>query len=201
MRPDGSITHWIFEIKDGNPAAAQALWERYFQRLVRLARKELNHSDRRVSDEEDVVVNVFDSFCRKAEEGKFPNLSDRHGLWRLLVRMTARKAIDQKRTQSRLCRGGGKLRGESAIPGAEENEMAIAAVIGEEPTPEFISCMREQIGKILAILDSDELAELAKAKMEGFTNNELAKKYECSERTIERRLKLIRAKCEREGFD
>ena len=33
----GSITHWLGALKAGDLAAAQPLWERYFQRLVRLA--------------------------------------------------------------------------------------------------------------------------------------------------------------------
>ena len=33
----GSITHWIGALKAGDLAAAQPLWEHYFQRLVRLA--------------------------------------------------------------------------------------------------------------------------------------------------------------------
>ncbi len=89
MSSDGSVTHWIDEIKGGNRDAAQGLWERYFARLVRLARLQISEKNRRVSDEEDVALSVFETFCRAAEDGRFPNLSDRDSLWRLLVRMTA----------------------------------------------------------------------------------------------------------------
>src|SRR5256885_450440 len=34
----GSVTHWIGELKDGDPAAAGHLWDRYYAVLVRLAR-------------------------------------------------------------------------------------------------------------------------------------------------------------------
>jgi hypothetical protein len=33
----GSVTHWIGALKAGDKEAAQPLWERYFDRLVRLA--------------------------------------------------------------------------------------------------------------------------------------------------------------------
>ena len=35
---DGSITGWIAGVKAGDVAAAQPLWERYFARMVELAR-------------------------------------------------------------------------------------------------------------------------------------------------------------------
>jgi hypothetical protein len=38
MSSVGSVTHWIGLAKAGDSAAAQPLWERYFQRLVGLAR-------------------------------------------------------------------------------------------------------------------------------------------------------------------
>ena len=33
-----SVTRWIDLLKAGDPAAAQPLWQRYFEQLVRLAR-------------------------------------------------------------------------------------------------------------------------------------------------------------------
>jgi len=71
---EGSVTHWIGQLKAGNSAAAQPLWERYFQQLVYLARKKLQGSPRRASDEEDVALSAFASFCRAAENTASPPL-------------------------------------------------------------------------------------------------------------------------------
>src|SRR5215470_13386684 len=86
----GSITYWIGKLKDGDPAAAQKLWEGYFQRLVDLARIRLQAAPRRAADEEDVALSAFHSFCRGAGQGRFPRLGDRDDLWQLLVLLTAR---------------------------------------------------------------------------------------------------------------
>src|SRR5262249_38481019 len=115
MSSDGSVTHWIGQLQAGNPATAQPLWERYFQQLVRLARKKLQGSPRRAADEEDVALSAFDSFCRAAEAHRFPNLADRDDLWRLLVVLTARKALHQSRDECRLKRGGGHVLDENAL--------------------------------------------------------------------------------------
>ncbi len=197
MNSSGSVTHWIHEIKSGNSDAAQQLWERYFARLVRLARGELAGSNRRVADEEDVALSVFDTFCRAAENGRFPNLADRDSLWRLLVRMAAHKAIDQQRHEVRQRRGGGNVRGESALgrPGELDDPPAIAQVLGDSPTPEFSAMMTEQVQLLMKVLGDNQLRELALGKMEGYTNAEMAQRLGCSPRTVERRLKLIRVKC------
>src|SRR4051794_14182513 len=92
--PDqGSVTLWVDGLKGGAAnAAAQPLWERYFDRLVHLARAGLRRNARGPADEEDVALSAFDSFCRGAAEGRFPRLEGRDDLWRLLVTITARKA-------------------------------------------------------------------------------------------------------------
>ena len=46
---------------------------------------------RRAADEEDVALSAFDSFCRGAEQGRFPQLDGRDDLWHLLVVITVRK--------------------------------------------------------------------------------------------------------------
>ena len=89
-----SVTVWLEQIKQGNDEAARRLWERYFPDLVKLARKRLAGTPRRMEDEEDVAPSALDSFCRAADAGRFPHLNDREGLWRLLASITQRKAID-----------------------------------------------------------------------------------------------------------
>ena len=101
MSSEGSVTRWLGALRAGDPAAAQQLWERYFHRLVGLARQRLCGARRRAADEEDVALSAFDSFYRAAEAGRFPQLADRDGLWRLLVTITARKAAHLVRDEGR----------------------------------------------------------------------------------------------------
>src|SRR4051812_18487172 len=103
---DESVTQWIDGLRRGDPGAAQRLWERYYHRLVSLARRRLQSAYRRAADEEDVALSAFDNFCRGAEEGRFPRLADLHELWRLLVVIAARKAGHLVRREGRLKRGG-----------------------------------------------------------------------------------------------
>src|SRR5947207_15944655 len=106
MASGDSVTLWIKQLKAGDRQAVQQLWERYFHRLVGLARKRLRDTPRRAADEEDVALSAFDSFCRNAGAGRFPDLADRDGLWRLLAAFTVRKATRHLRDAARQKRGG-----------------------------------------------------------------------------------------------
>src|SRR5260370_36159205 len=88
MASDGSVTRWLKQLQVGDPVAVQQLWERYFPRVVGLARKKLQDAPQRMGDEEDVALRAFRSFWRNAGHGRFPQLRDRDGLWRLLLVLT-----------------------------------------------------------------------------------------------------------------
>src|SRR2546423_14922065 len=104
MLSRGSVTSWLNLLKRGEPAAAQPLWERYFPRLVALARTRLRGTPRRAADEEDVALSAFDSFCRHAGQGRFPQLADRDDLWQVVMMLAARQAGQLARHGSRLKR-------------------------------------------------------------------------------------------------
>src|SRR4029078_8088898 len=115
MSSAGSVTRWITALKHGDEAAAQPLWERYYRRLVSLARQKLPIARRSQDDEEDVVQSAFHSFFQGVARGRFPQLHDRDNLWRLLVVITARKALDQLAQENTKRPGGGTAPGAPAV--------------------------------------------------------------------------------------
>src|ERR1043165_6145431 len=97
---DESVTHWLGQLKAGDWGAAEPLWQRYFPKLVALARARLAGLPRRAADEEDVALSAFDSFCRDAAAGRLPRLDDRDDLWRVLLFITGQKAVDLGRRET-----------------------------------------------------------------------------------------------------
>ena len=146
-----SITGWLGELREGDQAAAQPLWERYFSKLVAVARAKLKRLRRSGADEdeEDAAISAFNSFCNGAARGKFPQLTDRDDLWRLLVVITARKAMAQANRNLRQKRGGGRVVSEVVLFGGDD-QAAPGPIAGLEqiaasgPTPEFAAMMAEQ---------------------------------------------------------
>jgi DNA-directed RNA polymerase specialized sigma24 family protein len=180
------ITNWIRRLQAGDPAAAQPLWERYFTRLVQLARARLARAavpPTGAVDGEDIALSAFNSFCLGAARGRFPQLGDRNDLWRLLLFITAQKVADHHRRRGARKRGGNATRVADA---------AMEQIVGREPTPEFAAMVTEEVEHLLNRLGDDMLRHIALWKMEGYTNQEISARLGCAVRTVANKLDLIR---------
>jgi DNA-directed RNA polymerase specialized sigma24 family protein len=195
MSSSQSVTQWLGRLKAGEHEAAQFLWRRYFEQLVRLARTRLRGTRRRAADEEDVALSALDSFFWGAADGRFPNLHDRHGLWPLLVAITTRKAIKLAQHERRQKRGGGTVRGDSALRPLDADPAEATGwgqILGRELNPAFACQVAEECQRLLVQLDDETLRSVARWKLEGYTNAEIAARLGCIERTVERKLRTIR---------
>ncbi|MFO0878013.1 MAG: ECF-type sigma factor [Gemmataceae bacterium] len=184
VAPSGSVSHLLKDLKAGSDSAAQTIWERYFTSLIALARTHLEPLRRTGAvDEEDIALVVFDTFCRGVSKHRFPQLNDRNDLWKILVRLTAYKVADL-------------LRHESCMKRSERvhrQEVDWEQVVGPEPSPEFAAEVAEEFERLLNRLEDETLRSIAVQKMEGYTAAEIAEHFKCSERTIERKLRVIRS--------
>jgi DNA-directed RNA polymerase specialized sigma24 family protein len=192
---DGSITRWIGDLKAGGDSAAQHLWERYFNRLVHLARSRLRSVRRAgaIHDEEDAALSAFDSFCRGAASGRYPQLADRDELWRLLVVITVRKVLGQLKRQSAQKRAGGRLVGESALIGGDAAGGAgLDLIAGNEPSPELAAQVVDEYRRLRGGLRTEALRRVLDLRLEGYTREEIAQRLGCAERALKRKLELIR---------
>ena len=190
MSQDGSVSRWLAPLQQGDPDAEQQLWERYFLSLVRLARKRLGQRAPRAGDEEDVALSAFDSFCRNAAEGRFPRLTDREDLWRLLAVITLRKAGRLLRDEGRQKRGGVSLLAETG--GADDQTALLEQALSREPSPELAAQMTEEYERLLDLLGDDRLRRVAVWRMEGHSVEDIAAQLGCVPRSVKRKLHVIR---------
>lgn len=200
MRGDEEITVWIAKLANGDQRAAEIIWRAYFEKLVRFARRKMELMPRREGDEEDVALSAMNSFCAGVAAGRFPHLDDREDLWKLLVTIAARKAWTAMRRSNAEKRGGGTLRGESVFGKADDEPAGagIDDVLGREPTPEFAAMVAENYQRLLDILGDDQLREVARLRLEGHSNEEIADRLQIVSRSVERKLGKIRDKWARE---
>jgi DNA-directed RNA polymerase specialized sigma24 family protein len=192
MSDPGSVSCWISELKAGHRAAANPLWQRYFEQLVDRARRKLRGMPRRAADEEDVALSAFDNFCRAAEQGRFPDLADRNDLWQILLMLTDRRAMRLMRSERRKKRGGGKVVNETACQDSSAEGGPLTRIPDPEPSPAFAAVFAEECQRLLRLLDYPNLQRVALLKMEGYTVDEIAARMGRVPRTVERWLQLIR---------
>lgn len=186
-----SVSGWILRLKAGDDEAAQEIWTRYVERLIRVACLRLADTPKRMADEDDVVIRAFTSFLNGINSGKFKTLSDRHDLWQILVMLTERQAIDLARAERAKKRGAGRVRSMSTLTNAHTG-LSIECATDPMPTPEFALQASEELAQLLSMLDDKVLESVAIWRLEGLTNQEIAKRLGRSESTVERKLKLIR---------
>jgi DNA-directed RNA polymerase specialized sigma24 family protein len=183
----GSVTLWLDELKLGHEAAAQQLWNRYFFQLVTLARHRFRGLGLgRDADEEDIALSALKSAMLGVQNNRFPDLSDRTGLWPLLVTITTRKSINE------LNRHRAKKRNRGLEQRLADNDM----LAGTGPTPEFALMLAEYIDSLVAGLGDETLRTIVALKLEAYTNEEIASKLDVSARTVVRKLHRIRQEWE-----
>lgn len=197
MSSSSSVTAWIGQVKAGDRDAAQKLWERYFRRLVGLARARLPANRRKYDEHEDVAISAMKSFLLRAENGRFPDLQSRDNLWALLATITVRKAGKVIRRKVPREVGESDLRGKKDD---SQSRNVLEQVLGREPTPDFVAEMAEQCDRLLELLKKKDqnLDSVAQWMLEGYTKAEIAAKLGRVVGTVDRKLGVIRKIWEKE---
>ena len=189
---DVSVTQWIADLRVGEGSGAQMeLWTRYFNRLMALARQKLGDLPRAVEDEEDVAVSALGSFFVRVRNGQFPDLTDRNGLWPLLAKITANKAINLHKRRTAAKRGGGHQI-DSADRGSDDSQQAPLEFVDEQVTPASLVELSEQCELLMAELPEPIMRQIAELKLAGYTTQEISEQLDLSLRTVERKTGLIR---------
>ncbi|WP_165226708.1 ECF-type sigma factor [Aquisphaera insulae] len=192
MSNPSPVRMWVSQLRDGDPGAAQQLWNTYFLRMVGVARGKLSGVSGRMADEEDVALSAFKSFCRGTRDGRFAQLLEVEDPWPLLMALTKHKAVDLVRHERRVKRGG-----VGQVPTAEDGDAAVeearlSQIAGHEPDPHELLQVTEACQSLLDRLSDTILRAIALWRLEGFTTEEIAGKLGFTPRTIERKLQIIR---------
>lgn len=187
-----SIDELFIRLKSGEARAAQDLWDEYSVALVNLAKQRIGKFPLAMTDEEDVALSVFGSICRGAAEGRFTDVTTRDELWWLLLRITKQKAVNHIRRE-RAVKRRGKQR--SQIPGAGgSSTFSVEDLVSRAPSPDFLLTLEEEYTRLMRSLRDDCLRTIVVLRIEGYLVKEIAERLSVGERTVERKLQLIRAK-------
>jgi DNA-directed RNA polymerase specialized sigma24 family protein len=183
----GSITAIFQRLRSGETDSAQELWDRFFPRLIGLARKVLAGREL-PAGAEDAVQIAFFNFFQRVEQGDVDALANRDDLWRLLSLMTAQIASKQRRTEDAWKRGNGKTIQENQLVDFDQRITNLDELLGSIHPPDCDMICED----LLARLDQD-LREVAVLRLAGYSNGDIKDLLGYPLRSIERRMQLIRA--------
>src|SRR5262245_38046641 len=149
MSTNSSFADLVARLQAGDKDAATAIFSRFAQRLIGLARSRLDATVRQKVDPEDVVQSVYKSFFIRFSDGEF-ELKGWDSLWALLTVLTVRKCghkIEYFRAARR------DVRHERApAPFADHSSKSWEA-IAREPTPAEAVALAETVELLLRTLD------------------------------------------------
>jgi RNA polymerase sigma-70 factor, ECF subfamily len=180
-------------LRNGDARIAQEFWDQYGPLLHKVAEGHLAHGLRRRVGPEDVVQSVCRTFLRRAQGGQF-QLADSESLWRLLCAIALTKIREQTRYHMRQRRGlDQEVHG---LPTAEESGASVFPLQAPGPTPAEAAAFADQFEQLLASFDEEE-RQMIDLKLQEFTQEEIAQRLGCSERTVRRVLKRVQQRLER----
>ena len=185
----------IAGLRDGDSRHQLAFWEQYGPLLHQVAEKNLSPGLRRRLGPEDVVQSACRTFLRRAQVGQF-QLADTDALWRLLCVITLTKIREQARFHLRQKRG---LQQEAHAHVPQGSDSISWDVAAPQPTPSEAIAFADQLEQLLSSFDEEE-RQIVDLKLQDFTQEEIAEKMACSERTVRRILKRVQSRLARE-FD
>ena len=192
IETSGSVTHWLSLLREGEPEAAEFVWNRYFARVLQLAHEQLRGMRDQARSAEDVALSALNAVCQAAHLGRLDNLHDRHDLWRLLMTCTLNRARNLRGAEFCSKRGG-------APDGAAVSldPLLLSRSPSSDPTPAEAAELTDQLRHLMDRLDledpSHRLRQVALLKLEGYTLVEIARLQNCARKTIVVRLSVIRA--------
>ncbi len=168
----------LANVRAGDEQAAEAIFQRYVQRLTLLARTRLSSRLASRTDPEDIVMSAWRSFFVAARAGRF-SLQRSGDLWRLLVSITLHKLYRQARRHSTEKRS---IKLEQSVDWSDDHWQPID---DREPSPEEAIALADELQSILEqALPADRI--VLQMRLQGESVEAIAQEIHSSERTVRR---------------
>ena len=191
MSDDEPSAQLLERYRDGDDAAADEMFRRYVDRLLRLFLSSLAARLASRTDAEDVVLSAYRSFFVAVRKGRF-SIHRGGDLWRLLASITLHKLYRQVEHHTAEKRD---VRRQSTV---DLCRMLDCHPSGQWPTAEQAAVVADEI-ESLARRISPLAGNVLWLRLQGFKLEEIAAQTERSERTVRRVLEQIRAALENDA--
>jgi len=183
-----SFDDLMVHLRDGRNDAAAQLFQRFANRLIVLARKQLDPKILQKVDPEDVMQSVFRSFLARNAAGQLGEFNTWDNLWAILVVMTRRKC---GRRTDYFYAARRDVRRETPTNSMGDENPSYVGIPDEEPTPHEAAVLAETVELLLSDLQGRQ-REILTLSLQGYTPVEISERLKCTERTVYRVLDRVK---------
>ena len=170
--------------------AAQLLWERYFQKLCGFVEGHIYARNRRKMSSDEIACDAFMALLDGVLKGRFEKVRNRDELWQMLTLIASRRTINAQVKVDRPKHGSGKVFGESAFGSSGLNNLV--DFVQRDLGPQDAVMLQDLSQRLLDCLPNEQARRVALLRLAGYSNAEIAKEIERTERTVESKLSMIR---------
>ncbi len=180
----------------------QELWDQFYPRLKNAVSNRVRSIRRAVASDSEIALSAFNSFVRRAKDGRFPQLTDQDELWRLLKTIAIRKANDARKALKAKKRGGDYVvYGQADMAVDSDGAGGVEAVAASQTAPSIDLEVSELFNSLLNKLPDDRHRDVLLLKLQGASVAEIAECLSTSTRTIQRLLKKIEEEWQSDLFE
>jgi len=194
MPDEPSFDELLARLRRGDSSAAAAVYNRFGQRLIGLARCRLDQRLRQKVDPEDVVQSAFKSFFPRHAAGQYDgyDLHDWDNLWGLLVLITLRKC---SRKVDHFFGPKHDLRREVQPIAPQDSSASDWDLLAAGPTPAEEVQLADLVEQVMSGLEPRE-RQVVQLRLQGYSAAEIAELIGRSEFMVQYILKRIRKQLE-----
>jgi RNA polymerase sigma factor (sigma-70 family) len=184
-----SSTDLIEMWRNGDARAADELYRRYVDRLLKLLEMRLSARFQGVFDPEDVCQSAFGTIFRRLRKGEFQFVDDAN-VWKLLITVGLNKLRNRTRTPKRFVLPAA---GECEVDAGEGFDGRTAQDLSNEVDPAAANVYMDLLEQLFSRLDSDS-GKVLEMRLSGYKSLEIAQEIGYSEKWVQRRMNDIRRK-------
>ena len=174
----------IKQFKEGSESAATELFDRYCERLMKLARRRIGQRMTSRVDPEDVIQSAFRTFFVRVKNDEF-TFQGENDLFKLLVRLTVHKTLRQVAFH-RAAKRNPEL---EAGHGSDAQEMLQQLSTGEA-TPEVEVTLLDEFERFMKQLPEFD-RKVLEMRLQGYSTTEIAAELKSYDRKIRRVIERI----------
>jgi len=188
MSAHPSFDNLMAQLRDGQNEAAAQVFQRYANRLIELARRQLDPKLLQKVDPEDVMQSVFRSFLIRNAAGQFAEFQSWENIWAMLVVMTQRKC-GRRTDYFHTARRDVRRELPASMPGQDSS--GNLGLTAEEPTPSEAAMLTETIEQLMSELPARQ-RDIVTLSLQGYQPAEISTQLRCTERTVYRALERVK---------